>query len=129
MSHIAKRIQASLTATRGKKALHTVDKLVVGPSVDDIANAPTIEALKDNFGAAYRASKDPVVRTRLKATYDARLAALSKPAKTLEQWVEDIDAATDATEAGLVLDEARKVLSTEDMEKLELSHKAAWTEA
>jgi len=73
MSDIERDVQLSLTATRGKKALHTIKRLQVQrvPSVADITGSPTLEALKDNFGAAYKSTKDKDLRARLKAAYDA----------------------------------------------------------
>ena len=61
------------------------------------------------------------------------LSTAKKPAaaakKTLEQFTEDIDAATDKEAADKVLAAARDVLSADDFATLELSHQAAWTEA
>jgi hypothetical protein len=130
MSDIEKRVQVSLTATRGKKALHTVEKLTHvkrGPSVEDIKRSPTLDALRDNFGAAYKSTKDAGLRAMLKTAYDERTAELSKPAKALEQFVEDIEAAADAAEAGLILDEASTVLKADELTQLEEAHQRAWT--
>ena len=130
MSDIDKRVQVSLTATRGKKALHTVEKLTSvkrAPSVEDIRRSLTIEALKDNFGAAYKATTDAELRATLKKAYDKRTAELMRPAKTLPMFIEDIDNAADETESSLVLEEARKVLSDAELTQLEEAHQRAWT--
>lgn len=130
MTNIERDVQVSLTATRGKKALHTIKRLaaVRGPSVDDIKSSPTVDALKDNFGAAYKATKDTAVRARLKSAYDARMAALTKPAKTLEQFKADVDSAEDAALAQIVLDEARDVLTPSEVEELQQAYDMAWSE-
>lgn len=128
ISDVERDIQVSLTATKGKKALHTIKRLVVqrGPSLDDIANAPTVESLKDNFGAAYKSTRDAAVRTRLKAAYDTRMAALIAKNKTLAEFTEDIENATDAETAALVLDEARDALTPAEFDQLTMAHKTAW---
>lgn len=132
MSDIPRDIKVSLTTTRGKKAKYEVRLLEVArvPSADDIAKSATVEALKANFGAAYKATKDSAVRTRLKATYDARMAELTKPAtdtKTLEQFIAEVDNATDAEVASLVLDSAKDVLTVSEIEQLQQAFNAAWT--
>jgi len=81
MTDIDRDVQVSLTATRGKKALHTIRRLAMlrPPNIRDIDAAETVETLKSAFGAAYKATKDAAVRSQLKATYDARLATLTRP--------------------------------------------------
>lgn len=52
----------------------------------DIKDAPTIEALKDNFGTAWKAAKDKGDELRmstLKTAYDARKAELENPPPAL----------------------------------------------
>jgi hypothetical protein len=128
MTDIERDVQVSLTATRGKKALHTIKRLVPprSPSVSDIAGSPTIEALKDNFGAAYKATKDVAVRKSLKAAYDARLAALTSPTKTMAEFEVAIDNASDAEAASVVLDEARALLTPTEFEQLQAAFDMAW---
>lgn len=80
MSDIPKDIKVSLTATKGKKALYEVKRMDAPVKVDHaaaIAGAATAEALKKAFGAAWKSTADAAVQTRYKATYDARLAALT----------------------------------------------------
>jgi hypothetical protein len=81
MSDIERDVRVSLTSTRGKKAKYEVRRLssAIAGQLADITSSPTVEALKDNFGAAYKGTKDANARAQLKAAYDARLAALSKP--------------------------------------------------
>lgn len=126
ISNIDRDLQISLTATRGKKALHRIKRLVVAKDgrVDDITNSPDAAALKDNFGAAYKSTKDAELRAQFKTAYDARLAVLSKP--TLEQLKAQIDNATSAETASLVLDGARDVLTSEEYDELGKSYDMAW---
>ncbi|HEU6455941.1 MAG TPA: hypothetical protein VN201_10775 [Roseateles sp.] len=129
MSDIPDDIEVKLTKTRGKKALHTIKRLAT-VSTEDIDNAPTVEALKDNFGAAYKANKAPHIRARLKAAYDARLAILaaaSKTAgKTLEQYREDVESAADATAAQAIVESARTALGKDDYAELQQAYRMAW---
>lgn len=80
LSDIERDIRVSLTSTKGKKALHEV-KRMARPSGPDYAQAMVLAAdaaaLKEAFAAAYKSTKDSALRTRYKATYDARLAELT----------------------------------------------------
>jgi len=82
LTDIDRDIKVSLTSTRGKKAKHEIKRLSLpmAGQLADITSSPTIEALKDNFGAAYKATKDAAARAQLKAAYDARLKALTDAA-------------------------------------------------
>lgn len=82
LTDIEKRLAVMLTSTRGKKAKYVVDQLksALAGQLADLAAAPTIEALKDNFEAAYRSHpKGSSEREQLKAAYDARTAVLNNP--------------------------------------------------
>ena len=131
MTDIERDIQLSLTATRGKKAVHTIRKLsspLAGMLVD-IENSPNAAALKDNFGASFKKMKgNDAARATLKAAYDKRLAALSTPAaaKTLAEYAEDIDNAPDAEFAQKALDLAREVLHPTELEELQKNFDMAW---
>ena len=64
-----------------------------------------------------------------KQAYDMRLAALTAPAadgKTLEHYRDQINNATSADTASLVLDEARDVLQADDMAELQKAFTMAW---
>lgn len=76
MTDIERDLKVSLTATKGKKALHTIRRL---DRVRQINEAPNVEALKAVFGVAYKATKDPDIRASLKSAYDARLSELTPP--------------------------------------------------
>jgi len=117
MTDIERDIKVSLTSTRGKKAKYEIKRLSspIAGQLADIAASPTIEALKDIFGAAYKATKDANVRAQLKLAYDSRMATLEKPAAAAEapaepwtyaQFADAISKAEDAAVAGLMLDEA-----------------------
>ena len=85
LTHLERAIKVSLTSTRGKKAMYHIQRLApqIEGQLADITGSPTIEALKDNFAAAYKATKDSEARAELKAAYDARLNMLSTaPAET-----------------------------------------------
>lgn len=133
LSDIDKNVKVSLTSTRGKKALYTVAKLESADAeyLVDISQAPTIEDLKDNFGAAWKATRGEQRRAMLKQAYDKRMAELSKPAadtqpEALASLIERIDCATSAEAASLVLDEAQDALGAEDMAKLQQAYDMAW---
>jgi hypothetical protein len=81
MTDIDRDLKVSLTSTRGKKAKYEIKRLTsqIAGQLADLRAAPTVEALKDNFGAAYKAAKDAGERAQLKAAYDARLAKLQTP--------------------------------------------------
>jgi hypothetical protein len=135
LSHIDKALKVSLTATRGKKTLYTVARLELQREaeivelIEDMAGAPTVDALKDNFAAAYRAHKDAPTRARLKAAYDSRLAELTKTTtKTLADYRAQIDNATSSETAALAIDEARDVLLPTEMEELQKTFTMAWTD-
>jgi hypothetical protein len=130
MTDIERDIKVSLTTTRGKKAKYEVHRLssAVAGQLADITGSPTVEALKDNFGAAYKANKDASQRAQLKAAYDVRLATLTKPAvKTLAEFTDDIDNAADVEAANAVLESARDVLTPTEFEQLTEAHRIAWT--
>lgn len=81
MTDIARDVQVSLTATKGKKALHTI-KWMPNPTAldtDGIESAATIDELRAVFGAAYKATRDASKRALLKAAYDQRASELAKP--------------------------------------------------
>jgi hypothetical protein len=82
MTDIPKDIKVSLTATKGKKALYEVKRLEV-ERIDHaaaIASAADVDELKKAFKAAWRSTSDASFQTRLKAAYDARMAALTNSA-------------------------------------------------
>ena len=119
MTDLERDVKVSLTSTRGKKAKYEIKRLSspVAGQLADIAGSPTVEALKDNFGAAYKATKDVAVRAQLKAAYDARLKALNDPpaaerargVSAYDAAVIAVESAGDAEVAGLVLDKAAAV--------------------
>lgn len=86
LSDIQAQIRVALTATKGKKALYTVDPLVIerkpdaAPAVDHlvlIAGAETAETLKAAFQSAWQATRDKALREDYKRAYDARLGEIS----------------------------------------------------
>lgn len=139
LTDIERDIKVSLTTTRGKKAKYEVRRLVsklVG-QLADIAKSPTLDALKHNFETAYKATKVLAERDQLTAAKDRRKAELQAPpaqthaaaspnAKTLDQFKAEIDNASSADTASLVLDEARDVLTPTDFEDLGKAFDMAW---
>lgn len=134
ISDIERDLQVSLTATKGKKALHVIKRLVAAAAspqhISAIESAKTVKALKDAFAAAYSSSKDAAIRATYKRTYDARTAALSKTpaARTLQHFKDDIDNAVDSDTATLALDAARDDLDATDLEALGEHYRARWVE-
>jgi hypothetical protein len=83
LSDIERDLQVSLTATKGKKALHTIrriDPKVSASAVDhleSIESAQTTEDVRAAFRAAYKSTEDAATRAEYKAAYDARVVYLS----------------------------------------------------
>lgn len=112
LTDIPRPVQVSLTATKGKKTLHTIQPLKIERSAgaaDAIANAQTVGDLKAAFGAAYRATKDAAVRTRLKAAYDAKMAELTAGAFDPAQFIARIQQCADLATLQLMSDEAEEL--------------------
>ena len=136
LSHIERDISVSLTATKGKKALHTVKVLraVAAPKVPtlrDVLAAISAAATPDEMTTArgmVAGLAGAEEKSKAAAAFKARLADLkasAKPAKTLEQWIEDIDAAADAETADAILAAAAKHLPAE-LQALHDAHANAW---
>lgn len=84
ITDIERDLQVSLTATKGKKALHVIKRLQIArPAAVDhdaaIKAATTVEALKAAFGTAYQSTKNASTRLTFKEAYDARMAELNPP--------------------------------------------------
>ena len=124
LTDIDRDVRVSLTTTRGKKAKYEVKRMSspVAGQLADITGSPTVEALKDNFGAAYKATKDAGTRMQLKAAYDARMAVLMAAPKDAAKTA-SIDPATgDIQDAKF--DEgafAKKLQSCKDIDVLDLA--------
>lgn len=120
MTDIERDVQVSLTATRGKKAVHRIERLSVSrtPNAADITASPTIEALKERFGAAYKGTKDAALRANLKSAYDARLAALTPKPFDENAFAAKLTACTDVTVLDLQADEIRDVVDEAARERL-----------
>lgn len=125
LTDIPKDIRVSLTATKGKKALHEIKPMpapVAGTTdaMKAMQEAPNVEGLKAAFGAAYKATKDAGARGRLKVAYDARLLVLT----TIEaiEKADSKDAALDA------LDAAIPNVPAESHAELHTAFERAWTD-
>lgn len=135
MSDIAKNIEISLTATKGKKALHTIKVLKAAPA----PKAPTLQAALSAISAASTpddmtaarglvgALASPDDKAKATAAFKARLAdlkAAAKPVKTLEQWIAEVEAAADAAAADAIL--AAADLPADQLQALTDAHAMAW---
>jgi len=134
MTGIDRGIKVSLTATKGKKALHTIDPLVIdaGPKLPEVLAAiGTVKGQKSMAAAEaliakLQPSQQPVA-SRALAERLRELKANARPAtKTLAEYTEDVTSATSEETAALVLDEAKGVLSDEDHAALVRAFDAAW---
>jgi hypothetical protein len=145
MSDIPANIVVSLTATRGKKALHTIQKLkpaerspglaAVLKAIDNATNKGTMANAKamagllsdeDEIAAAVKAYNTKAAALKSGAAPAAAPAA-AEAVRTMAQFIEDIDAAETAEDAEHVLTEARTALSSEEFTEVEHAHKVAWT--
>jgi hypothetical protein len=137
MTDIDRDIQVSLTATKGKKALHTIKRLEVdrGPALEDVLQAIRSASNKATMAAAKAmalrlASQADV--DAASAAYTARTAELKGKAaapattKTLAQYSDDVSNATCIEAAQLVVDEASAVLSEADLTSLKTVFTASW---
>jgi hypothetical protein len=131
MSDIDRDIEVSLSATKGKKALHRIHRMDRPANwLEDITDAPTVEALKDNFGAAWKHYREKAKRDALKAAYDKRMVELQPPTdsqKTVDQWSADIESAADKDTAKALLDAALSALPDEHHQHLAATFERAWT--
>lgn len=87
MSDIDRDIEVSLTATRGKKALHRIKKLVVqkAPTLDEVLAAIAAATNKAGMTKAKELAMDlenEADITAAQAAYQARVQALKAPAAT-----------------------------------------------
>ena len=130
LSDISKDIQVALTATRGKKAQHVIKRLESGDAqhIAAIQSAATMDALKAAFDAALKSTKVAARREAFTAAKDKRKADLAAPPQPpgFSYYVEQINAATSAETADLVLDEARGMLDEVDMQALVQVHADKW---
>lgn len=123
LSHIEKAITISLTATKGKKAQHTVEVLDVMTlgrvlaKIDAATNKATMAAAK---AAAEQLTSSADIDAARQA-YAARVAKLKGAAPTattqahdLQHYLAKVDEATSAETAQLLLDEAKGVLPPSD---------------
>lgn len=129
LTDIPKDIQVALTATRGKKAQHIIQRLesVDAQHMGALRAAASVEELKEAFAAAYRSTKEPARRAAFKREYDARMASLTAPTKTLADFKAAITEASDAEVAALVLDEARDVLTPTENDELAEAYRTKWS--
>lgn len=84
MSHIDREKKLSLTATRGKKAVHTIQLLEVGPSLDVVLSAIDAATGKEGMAKAKALAEklaSPSDIEKAKEVYAAKAAALKTKAK------------------------------------------------
>ena len=122
LTDIPRDIRVSLTATKGKKALHEIKRMAPPVAVDTsaIEAAADVEALKTVFGKAYTAAKgQEAVRGRLKVAYDMRMALLLAIAA--------IEGAESEEAARAALAEALTKVPPESRNQLQAAFDMAWT--
>lgn len=119
MSDIPQDMKVSLTATKGKKALHVIKRMADGDAalVAAIKAAADVDALKAAFKAAYRATKDEKRQAAFKAEYDRRMQELA-PSSLLQEYVGKVNEAANSDGAAVFLDEARSVLNPAELAEL-----------
>lgn len=132
LTDIDRDIEVSLTATKGKKALHRIRLLQhdTGPALADVLamiaaahNKQTMDAAK----AVASTLKNGADIQAAQAAYKARVTALRAQAKpSLADFTARVDEAQDAAAAQAAVDEAAKVLSDADMAVLREQFDIAW---
>lgn len=135
LSDIERNLKVSLTATRGKKTLYTVQRLEVdnGPTLTAVLTAIANARNKAGMDAAKALASalrgdDDIAKAQ--AAYKARAAELKAQARptagTLENYRAQIDNAASAEGAQLVLDEASATLAPADLADLQATFDAKW---
>lgn len=133
MTDIPKDIHVQLTATKGKKSPHAIKRLELGPSLADVLHAIKSASNKATMDAAKKLAATLTDESDIASAMDAYKARVSElrsaaaPAKkTLAQYTDEINNATSAETAALVLDEARDALSDVEFDALDKAFKMAW---
>ena len=132
LSHLAKRIDVSLTATKGKKAMHSIEPLAVVTLADVLAaiNSAKNKAGMDRAKALAAQLTDQVSIDEAKAAYAQRVAHLKgqtqQPTKTAAEWVDQIEQAAGDADAAQILATALAALP-EQATELQAAHDRAWT--
>lgn len=124
LTDIPRDISVSLSEAKGKKAMHVIKPMPapasgIGGVVQLLQECASIEDLKATFGTAYKATKDPGARGRLKVAYDARLLVLTS--------VEAIENAESEEAARAVLADALAKVPAESRHQLQAAFDMAWT--
>jgi hypothetical protein len=133
-----KGIEVSLAQTRGRKTLHRVMPLKASAeltaALEAIEAATGKESLKKARALA-EALQSPADLESAVAAYKRRVDSLKAaaapkaeeaPAKTLHDFVAQIDTATSAETASFVIDEARDVLDAAGLAELQAAFDMAW---
>ena len=137
-----KGIEVALTQTRGRKMLHKVMPLKASAELTEALEAIEAATGKESLKKARALAetlKSPADIELAVAAYKRRVeslkaavaaktneAAPAGQAKTVEQYKADIENATSAETAALVLDEARDVLTPTEYEDLGKAYTMAW---
>lgn len=135
LSDIDHVVKVSLTATRGKKTLYTVQRLEVdnGPALADVLQAIADAKNKAGMDAA-KALASTLRRdadiAAAQAAYKARAAELRAQARpaagTLAHYLAQLDTAASAEGAQLMLDEASATLAPADLAELQAAFDAKY---
>lgn len=125
LSDIPSDIKVSLAATKGKKVQYEIKRMPDGDAqfIAAIKAAETVDALKEAFAAAYRATKAEDRRASFKAEYDRRMQEIA-PSTLLQEYVAKINDAANSDAADVFLDEARGALNPTELSELNKAYAA-----
>lgn len=128
LSDIPSDISVRLAATKGKKALYEIKRMADGDAqfIAAIRAAETVEALKEAFASAYRATKAEDRRASFKAEYDRRMQEIA-PSTQLQQFIARINEAPNSDAGADVLDEARTTLNPTEQAELNKAFSARFS--
>lgn len=122
--HVEKRIQRRLDAITPAQVVSL--KRIYASLRDDMSTpAEWFDMGEPAVGPETTASLDKVRQ----ATAAKKTAPAKAPAKDAADYIGQIDSATSAETASLVLDEAKDVLSPDDWRKVNDAYRMAWTDA
>lgn len=122
-----RRIELKLTASKGKKVMHTIERMepkTSGPTLAHVLQLISTAANSADMKAAKAAAETLQAQEDIGAAltaYRARAAALkahAAPSPLLAEYLRKLAETADSEPAALLLDEARNVLPTDAFKKL-----------
>ena len=120
MTGLPKDIHVSLTATKGKKAPHSIKRLDTGPALADVLKAIAGATNKATMDAAKRMAAELVIKNDVEQAQDAYRARVAElratatapaaaPAFNAAAFIERVQACTDLATLQLMSDEAEEM--------------------